>query len=129
MPSVLEQPKTTQMNTRIDAGLKQRGDRALAQAGYSPSQAVRKLWEFADNHRNDPQAIRGLFSSSGSSISDQETERRKALYEQALKGPSILRAAYKKAGISLKDSPLSNFSYAELRERALMDKYYGDESL
>ncbi len=33
-----------QMNTRISRSLKERGDAALERAGYSPSQAVRKLW-------------------------------------------------------------------------------------
>ena len=32
-----------QMNTRISRSLKERGDAALQRAGYSPSQAVRKL--------------------------------------------------------------------------------------
>ena len=32
----------TQMNTRIEQDLKQRGDAVLAEAGFSPSEAVRK---------------------------------------------------------------------------------------
>ena len=35
-----------QMNTRISAELKARGDAVLAHAGVSASQAVRQLWEF-----------------------------------------------------------------------------------
>lgn len=37
---------TVQMNTRISAELKERGDAVLAHAGVSASQAVRQLWEF-----------------------------------------------------------------------------------
>lgn len=37
---------TVQMNTRISADLKARGDAVLAHAGVSASQAVRQLWEF-----------------------------------------------------------------------------------
>ena len=36
-----------QMNTRISRSLKERGDAALEKAGMTPSQAVRKLWDFA----------------------------------------------------------------------------------
>lgn len=37
---------TVQMNTRISADLKARGDAVLAHAGVSASQVVRQLWEF-----------------------------------------------------------------------------------
>ena len=35
----------TQMNVRIDAALKSAGDEALSSIGFSPTQAVRALWE------------------------------------------------------------------------------------
>ncbi|SCH80791.1 addiction module antitoxin%2C RelB/DinJ family [uncultured Collinsella sp.] len=35
----------TQMNIRMDAALKESGNAALARLGYTPSQAVRALWE------------------------------------------------------------------------------------
>lgn len=37
---------TVQMNMRISADLKARGDAVLAHAGVSASQVVRQLWEF-----------------------------------------------------------------------------------
>ena len=43
-----------QMNTRIDAEVKERGDAVLAQAGYSSSQAVRAIWSFAASHAHEP---------------------------------------------------------------------------
>lgn len=49
-----------QMNLRIDAELKERGDASFAAAGYSPTQAVRAFWGFAAAHARDPQALRGL---------------------------------------------------------------------
>lgn len=51
---------TTQMNVRIDADLKKRGDRAFARVGYSPSAIVRALWGYADRHANDPEALRHM---------------------------------------------------------------------
>ena len=56
-----------QMNTRIDADLKQRGDEALKRAGFTPSQAIRALWEYAANHTLEPQAIRRTPLSAKSS--------------------------------------------------------------
>ena len=47
----------TQMNTRIEQDLKQRGDAVLAEAGFSPSEAVRALWKFAVAHEREPKAV------------------------------------------------------------------------
>ena len=47
-----------QMNTRIDAEVKERGDAVLAQAGYSSSQAVRAIWSFAASHAHEPLVVR-----------------------------------------------------------------------
>lgn len=60
MEATAERPKSelTQMNTRIDRTLKERGDAALARAGFTPSQAVRALWKFAAEH--EPKEIEVL---------------------------------------------------------------------
>ena len=39
--------QTAQINVRIDRTLKEAGDAALASAGFSPSEAVRALWQKA----------------------------------------------------------------------------------
>ena len=60
----------TQMNTRIERELKQRGDAVLARAGFSPSEAVRALWEFAAAHEREPQAVARALA-----VEDPEAER------------------------------------------------------
>lgn len=50
-----------QMNVRIDEDLRVRGNLALQAAGYTPSQAVRELWEFAARNRFEPEAVRSGF--------------------------------------------------------------------
>lgn len=50
------------MNTRIEASLKKRGDRAFARIQRTPSQMVRSLWSYADRHSENPQAIEALLS-------------------------------------------------------------------
>lgn len=46
---------TMQMNVRLDAELKQRGDKVLSEKGISPSAAVRSLWEYLDRNRDLPE--------------------------------------------------------------------------
>ena len=53
-----------QMNTRIDRDLKREGDRVLKAAGYSPSEAVRALWELACAHAQEPEVLRPLLSQT-----------------------------------------------------------------
>lgn len=68
MKATAERPKSemAQMNTRIDRRLKERGDAALARAGFTPSQAVRALWEFAAEHEYEPEAIEQALSPNQS---------------------------------------------------------------
>ncbi|MEG0476166.1 MAG: translation repressor RelB [Raoultibacter sp.] len=54
----------TQMNVRIDSRIKERGDAALTEAGYSPSQAVRIIWEFAACHAHDSAAVKELLQQA-----------------------------------------------------------------
>ena len=53
-----------QMNTRIDRTLKREGDAALAAAGFTPSQAVRALWEIAVRMRREPESLRDYLTGT-----------------------------------------------------------------
>ena len=59
MPAVMD---AVQMNVRIDRELKREGDAALATIGYTPSQAVRALWENAVRLRRNPDALRNYLA-------------------------------------------------------------------
>ena len=52
-----------QMNTRIDEATKERGDAVFAEIGYSPSQVVRIVWQFAADNARDPVAVRRRLES------------------------------------------------------------------
>ena len=52
-----------QMNTRIDEATKERGDAVFAEIGYSPSQVVRIVWQFAADNAYDPGAVRRRLES------------------------------------------------------------------
>lgn len=82
-------PRQAQMNTRIDARLKEAGDAVLARLGYTPSQAVRGLWMFAVAHQDDAATIRQVIEPhTAQALSDEAagriaaTEKLRALYQQ-----------------------------------------------
>ena len=62
MPAAMD---AVQMNVRIDRELKREGDAALATVGYTPSQAVRALWENAVRLRRNPDALRNYLAEQG----------------------------------------------------------------
>ena len=45
---------TCQMNVRMDANLKEAGDKVFEKLGLSPSQVVRAVWEYAVRHGDVP---------------------------------------------------------------------------
>ena len=49
--------EATQMNVRLDRELKRAGDAVLAGHGYTPSCAVRALWEYLSVHAKLPDAL------------------------------------------------------------------------
>lgn len=89
-----------QMNMRIDAALKAGGDAALAQAGYTPSAAVRALWEFAAAHAAAPQEISALLESAGASAKDTASNR--AAHRLALvdEGPRAIASFKRRFNVS-----------------------------
>lgn len=89
-PAASRTSHQAQMNVRMDAALKASGDAALAQAGYTPSAAVRALWAFAATHATAPQEITSLLDSVESAAKDEadnRTAHRLALVE---KGPRAI---------------------------------------
>lgn len=81
--------RQTQMNTRIDAEPKAASDAALARLGYTPSAAVRGLWRFVVERRDDAAAVREVIEPDAASALSDEASRKAAaiadlrsLYEQ-----------------------------------------------
>lgn len=46
--------EAVQMNTRIDRNVKARGDAVFARHGYTASQVVRMVWDYAGKHQDVP---------------------------------------------------------------------------
>lgn len=64
------------MNTRIDASLKKTGDAVLARLGYSPSAAVRGLWQYIVDNQDDANTIvRVIGPSAAAGISEAASHK------------------------------------------------------
>ena len=111
-----------QMNTRIDRRLKQSGDEALRHAGFTPSQAVRHLWEFASRHRHDPAAIRSVLAGGAASGISGARSHEQAVdeAEDVLRGPRIIDDARRRLGVS--PAAAASVSDGDLREWALSER-------
>lgn len=59
---------TVQMNVRIDAKTKAHGDAVFARSGFTPSQVVRAVWEYAGRTGTLPPCMQ-------QDVSDQHNER------------------------------------------------------
>ena len=78
MPGTTTAPlaRQTQMNTRIDAALKEAGDAVLARLGYSPSAAVRGLWQFVVDHQDDAASVRKVIAPDAATTFSDEVARK-----------------------------------------------------
>lgn len=82
MPGTTTAPlaRQTQMNTRIDAALKEAGDAVLARFGYSPSAAVRGLWQFVVDHQDDAASVRKVIApDAAGALSDEAARKASAI--------------------------------------------------
>lgn len=70
---------SVQMNLRIDEQVKQLGDAALMEAGYSPTQAVRTVWSFAAAHAHEPQKVRQFLQRAEAEHDTGSAARKKKL--------------------------------------------------
>ena len=61
-------PSTVQLNTRIDPGLKARGDAVFTRAGLSSSEVVRAVWESAARTQEVPDCVQSAKKSQGTHI-------------------------------------------------------------
>lgn len=120
--------KTVQMNVRIDGDVKRRGDRNLARAGYSPSQAVRALWTFAaEAGADDPRVLRDFLEGNAEQAAPDsaasEKDRRIRSMQEARQRISDFVAESGTARQELPEDADERLAYYdELREEAHWDR-------
>ena len=116
-----------QVNARIDSALKESGDRALSSIGYTPTKAVRVLWEFCSKTAHDKKALKAAFEMlAGACTADAPAEGQpqseaRLRMEHVKEGPRIFERALQEMGVS--DLTPSGFSDEELLEQAYRDKW------
>lgn len=126
IPHAAPAPASAQINVRISPDLKARGDSVLLEAGFSPTQAVRALWDFAAQHAEDPEAIaRALLPECVKHKEDEALEERKRRAVAIARGPALVRDACLNAGISWHPGA-PELDYDELKELAYAERY-GEE--
>ena len=112
----------SQINARIAPAIKKAGDAALADVGYTPTRAIRALWEFAGRNRGNEKELRKVLSTlegkTDEATLNAETERRLHI---AAEGPSIVKSALLEMGIEPAQFA-DETPYDELLEQALFEK-------
>lgn len=118
-----------QMNVRIDRNLKAAGDRAFDSIGYTPTQVIRAVWEFAARNAADREALLGmarlLQDPRESARAESEAATRDAEFERWLTcGPDIVRGYARETGLTIDSLPaLSTEDYDKLLEDALDEDF------
>ena len=115
---------TVQMNTRMDEELKRQGDAVFAERGYTPSQVVRAVWEYAARNQDLPPFMKDDEEASGSRTSSEAAKAR------ADDGAGLaLKVASERCGFSPKAAPGATYTASEFTTwRELRDETY-DERL
>ena len=115
---------TTQINIRIGRELKDEGDASLLAAGFTPSEAIRALWNLAVRFKDVPQKLRDALLPQDASEREDVMLRRKEMAERARAGAVIVENARLAAGISADVvAEASSLDYGELYAEALFDRY------
>lgn len=110
-----------QMNVRLDAGLKAKGDSVLERAGLTPTKAVRALWERLASCADRPErAIELLMPQERASDGSEAAERARRL-RIAREGAQIVTRSLAERGVDV-TSVTDDTPYEELRERVLMER-------
>ncbi len=89
-----------QMNFRIDAELKRRGDERFARLGCTPSEAMRRLYECAARYDDESEAVlTSIIKPEGLSPKEEGEKRAQAI----LDFQASLQAQREAMGIPLRD--------------------------
>lgn len=114
----------TQMNIRIDDDVRMQGNLALKQIGLTPSRAIRNLWAFAAQHKNEPAKLKhDLAFLDEDRNSDDERRQRIA---KAQEGSLIVRNGLAALGVTV--PTIDTTPYEELKERAYRE-YWEEKGL
>ena len=107
-----------QMNVRIDDTVKRAGDMAFANAGLTPTQVVRSVWEFAAAHQDNPALVRKLFDEALNGSTD---ELKRFDLHQIDEASSTCARLRERFGLTAPDA-LEEIDYDALRMQATYER-------
>lgn len=110
--------RSTQMNIRIDASLKERGDDALSSIGFTPTQAVRALWERASQRGQQLEEVRQFLQGAQAEADRVDTESKLLAAGRRIVPEAI-------ASLGINEDALARASQDEsaLRDAAMMERF------
>ena len=108
--------RSTQMNIRIDASLKERGDDALSSIGFTPTQAVRALWERASQRGRQLEEVRQFLQGA-----QAEADRTDTGSSLLAAGRRIVPEAIASLGINEDAIAQASQDESALRDAAMME--------
>lgn len=88
-----------QMNVRIAPKLKQEGDSVLARLGLSPSEGIRKMYEFLVRNQNDRKKLDVVIGVEDEK--DEAARERERKRKELLDFPNRVAKEYKALGIDV----------------------------
>ena len=110
----------TQMNVRIDSETKGAGDSVFAKIGYSPTQVVRVIWEYAAKSKRNPEAVEKLLDETAR-VADPSIEQRiESGLRAAERGLEIYPKVLEQFGLDA--LPQGELSDAERLEKARFER-------
>lgn len=109
-----------QVNARIDANLKAVGDAALANAGLTPTKAIRAMWQRFAELKDRPEKIRELVESHDALAPAERAEQERRL-NLAKEGSMIVSRSLAERGVVMPEG-FEELSYEELREQVLLER-------
>ncbi len=129
MPSTMN---AVQMNIRIDRELKREGDAAFASIGYTPSQAVRLLWEIAVSLRDRPQELAAYLMGPGYDNSGSSSQKDEEVEDEKLRsfrdGQRRISEMIEKLGVST-ESDTAEPTLDEFREQMALERLHANGEL
>ena len=109
------------ITARVDADAKRRGTAALQAAGYTPSQAVQVVWQYAASCADRPDELERTLGALDRRVSGEGAAERKAeASRRIVRSLSQLREK-----LGTEDVALPELSWRELRDLGLEDRLGG----
>ena len=105
----------TQMNVRLDSAVKRAGDAVFADHGYTPSQVVRAVWDYAVVYGSLPLELSRMLEAPA----PRESGESSTCMSVGAAGAELIASFYRQVGV---DQPTGQFDYEALRDEAASEQ-------